>query len=45
MVLPELSTRPVPVARGGQRTAFADYATRLEAAVHALNPMVRLYLY
>lgn len=45
VVLQELSTRPLPVARGGQPTAFFDYAARLEQAVHASSPAAQVYLY
>ncbi|UOQ96691.1 T9SS type A sorting domain-containing protein [Hymenobacter sp. 5317J-9] len=45
VVLQEQSILPLPVARGGQPTVFADYATRLEQAVHAANPAAQLYLF
>ena len=45
VVLQELSTLPLPVARSGQPTMFVDYATRLQQAVHAVNPAAQLYLY
>ena len=45
VVLQELSTLPLPVARSGQPTVFADYATRLQQAVHSANPAAQVYLY
>ncbi|MBJ6110378.1 T9SS type A sorting domain-containing protein [Hymenobacter sp. BT523] len=45
VVLQEQSLLPLPVARGGQPAVFADYATRLEQAVHAANPAARVYLH
>ena len=45
VVLQELTTRPLPVARTGQPSLFIDYATRLEVAVHAGNPAAQVYLF
>lgn len=45
VVLQELTTRPLPVARTGQPGLFADYATQLEVAVHAGNPAAQVYLF
>ena len=45
VVLQEMSTRPVPDARGGSRAVFYDYATRLEQAIHTASPTAQVYLY
>jgi hypothetical protein len=45
VVLQEVSTRPIPTARGGSRAVFYDYSTRLEQAIHAANPAAQVYLY
>ena len=45
VVLQEYSTRPLPTARTGQPAAFFDYSTRLERAIHAVNPAAKIYLY
>lgn len=45
VVLQEQSTRPVPDARGGNRSAFYTAATQLEQAVHAASPAAQVYLY
>ncbi|WP_201987580.1 T9SS type A sorting domain-containing protein [Hymenobacter rubidus] len=45
VVLQEVSTRPIPDARGGSRAAFYDYSTRLEQAIHTANPAAQVYLY
>ena len=45
VVLQEQSTRPVPDARGGNRTAFYTAATQLEQAIHTASPAAQVYLY
>ena len=45
VVLQEVSTRPIPDARGGNWLVFYDYSTRLEQAIHAANPAAQVYLY
>jgi len=45
VVLQELSTGPLPASRGGARTSFYTYSTKLEQAVHQANAAAQLYLY
>ncbi len=45
VVLQEQSTRPVPDARGGNRSAFYTAATQLEQAIHTASPAAQVYLY
>jgi hypothetical protein len=45
VVLQELSTGPLPASRGGARTSFYTYSTKLEQAVHQANASAQLYLY
>jgi len=45
VVLQELSTGPLPSARGGNRNSLYTYSTKLEQTVHAANPAAQLYLY
>jgi uncharacterized repeat protein (TIGR02543 family) len=45
VVLQEQSTQPLPVSRTGQPDLFVDYATRLQQAIHAANPLAKIYLF
>ena len=45
VVLQELSNRPIPASRGGNRTAFYTAATQLEQAIHQANAQAQVYLY
>ncbi|MDB5236552.1 MAG: hypothetical protein JWR44_3545 [Hymenobacter sp.] len=45
VVLQEQSVRPVPTARGGNRSAFYTAATQLEQAIHTANAATQVYLY
>jgi hypothetical protein len=45
VVLQELSTGPIATRRGGARSSFYTYSTRLEQAVHQANAAAQLYLY
>jgi hypothetical protein len=45
VVLQELSTKPLPTSRGGDRAAFYSAVTSLEQAIHAVNPTAQVYLY
>jgi hypothetical protein len=45
VVLQELSTKPLPTSRGGDRASFYSAVTSLEQAIHAVNPTAQVYLY
>ncbi|MEO7455194.1 MAG: glycoside hydrolase family 43 protein [Gemmatimonadaceae bacterium] len=45
VVMHDLSTGPVPVARTGNPVRFTTYADSIERAVHRANPAAQLYLY
>jgi hypothetical protein len=45
VVLQEVSTRPLPTNRGGERTVFYSAVTSLEQAIHRANPSAQVYLY
>ena len=45
VVLQEVSDRPIPTSRGGNRSAFYTGATSLEQAIHTANPAAQVYLY
>ena len=45
VVLQEVSDRPIPTSRGGNRSAFYTAATSLEQAIHTANPQTQVYLY
>ncbi|MGI4864561.1 MAG: T9SS type A sorting domain-containing protein [Janthinobacterium lividum] len=45
VVLQEVSDRPIPTSRGGNRSAFYTAATSLEQAIHTANPQAQVYLY
>jgi hypothetical protein len=45
VVLQEVSTRPLPTSRGGERAAFYSAVTSLEQAIHTANPNTQVYLY
>ncbi|RZL08816.1 MAG: hypothetical protein EOO62_14745, partial [Hymenobacter sp.] len=45
VVLQELSTRPLPASRGGDRPTFYGAVANLEQAIHAANPATQVYLY
>jgi hypothetical protein len=45
VVLQELSTKPLPTSRGGDRPSFYSAVTSLEQAIHAASPTAQVYLY
>lgn len=45
VVLQELSTRPLPASRDGDRPTFYGAVANLEQAIHAANPATQVYLY
>jgi hypothetical protein len=45
VVLQEVSTRPLPANRGGERAAFYSAVASLEQAIHAANSNAQVYLY
>jgi len=44
VIMHDYSTGPVPAHHGGQPARFYTYATRLEQAVHEVNPQAKIYL-
>ncbi|TDN36022.1 PEP-CTERM sorting domain-containing protein [Hymenobacter sp. UV11] len=45
VIMHDYSTGPVPARHGGQPARFFTYATKLEQAVHEVNPKAKIYLY
>lgn len=45
VIMHDYSTGPVPAQHGGQPARFYTYATKLEQAVHKVNPKAKIYLY